>query len=211
MFLVNTIYFKGDWTYEFDKSKTHEAPFKTINGTTTPVNMMFSKGAAIEFYQNSDVQVLNIPYGNEQFNFTIVVPQSDFNDVISGMDASLLDLWLDQADTVTLELELPRFKMNWKQDLKETLVKMGMKMREFPHLLETSRELEISRVIHQTYLDVNEEGSEAAAATAIGIQVTSFPSKPSRITINKPFLFLIREKHSGIILFIGKLVNPEIN
>lgn len=209
MFLVNTVYFKSDWTYRFDKSQTHEAPFTTIDGTTSPVNMMRSKGATIGYYQNDDLRMLTIPYGNKQFNFTIVVPHSDFHEVISGMDISLLNQWLDQSDTVTVELELPRFKMTWKKDLKETLGKMGMKMKGFPNLLETPEELEISRVVHQTYLDVNEEGSEAAAATSIGVVVTSLPQEPTRITIDKPFLFMIRENHSGTILFMGQFVKPE--
>ncbi len=210
MFLVNTIYFKGDWTYRFDKSKTHEAPFQAIDGTTSPVNMMFSKGANVGFYQNADMKLINIPYGNKQFNFTIVVPHSDFHEVVNGMDIPLLNQWVDQADTVTVELELPRFKMTWKDDLKATLKKMGMKMTGFPHLIETPDPLAISRVIHQTYLDVNEEGSEAAAATAIGVTLTSLPSKPSRITIDKPFFFMIREKHSGVIVFMGQFVKPEV-
>jgi serpin B len=209
MFLVNAIYFKGDWTYKFDKSKTHDAPFKTIDGTTVTTDMMFSKGATVELFSNSDVQVLNIPYGNKQFNFTIVAPYSGFDEVIRDLTASQLDEWLGQADSVKVELEIPRFKMTWKQDLKETLRKMGMKMNDFSGLLATTEELEITRVIHQTFLDVNEEGSEAAAATAIGIGLTMAPPSPTRITIDRPFLFMIREKYSGAILFIGKLVNPR--
>jgi serpin B len=86
---------------------------------------------------------------------------------------------------------------------------MGMKKSGFPKLVQEPVPLAISRVIHQTYLDVNEDGAEAAAATAVGVWLTSMPSRPARITIDRPFLFMIREKHSGAILFLGQLIDPE--
>ena len=98
--------------------------------------------------------------------------------------------------------------MTWKKDLKETLEEMGMKTEGFPGLFEEQLDLEITRVIHQTFLDVNEEGTEAAAATAVGIGETS-AGPPTKITVDKPFIFLLREKHSGSILFIGQLIDPE--
>lgn len=210
MFLINTVYFKGDWTYQFDKSKTHKAPFATPEGVTT-VDMMLSKGATINWFSNEALQLLDIPYGNEQFRFTIVLPHNadQLDEVINKLSGDELNSWLSQTDTVSVELELPRFTMKWKKDLKETLMEMGMRMSDFPNLFEQPLPLEISRVIHQTYLDINEEGSEAAAATAIGVQLTTAPAKPTRITVDKPFLFMIREKHTGVILFMGELVDPQ--
>lgn len=208
MYLINTIYFNGKWTFKFNKAKTHDAPFKTIDGITKTVDMMMAPEATIGFFQNDVVQVIDIPYGNKQFNFTIVAPFSDFNGVVSNLNAAQLTDWLSQSRNTQLTLEIPRFKMTWRQDLKQTLSDMGMKMADFPNLFDNfSRDLEITRVVHQTYLDVNEDGVEAAAATKVGIGVTSAPP-PSRLTIDRPFLFMIREKHSGVILFMGKLVNP---
>jgi serine protease inhibitor len=213
MFLVNTLYFKGAWANQFDKLQTRKAPFTTIDGTKVNVDMMFSTGVVLKLYQNTDLQLLDIPYGNGQFRFTVVMPHKveNFKALTDGIDAAQLNAWTAQSDSGAVELEMPRFTMKWKEDLKSTLETMGMKTVDFPGLFEkTDSDLEISRVIHQTFIDVNEEGSEAAAATAIGIREVSAPAKPTRITINRPFLFMIREKHSGTILFIGRLMDPAV-
>jgi serine protease inhibitor len=211
MFIINAIFFKGDWTYQFDKSKTHKAPFKALDNSFSEVDMMFSNGAKVARYVNADLQLVDIPYGNGQFNFTVVLPNdpAQLDDIINNINAEQLSSWIDQSDSITIELELPRFKMEWKNNLLEELESMGMKKSGFPKLVQEPVPLAISRVIHQTYLDVNEDGAEAAAATAVGVWLTSMPSRPARITIDRPFLFMIREKHSGAILFLGQLIDPE--
>lgn len=210
MFLVNAIYFKGDWTYKFDKSKTHEAIFHKIDGSTASVDMMQAEKVKMLRYWNDDIHLLDIPYGNKQFSLTLIVPhQSDkIQDVLSELSSENLSHWLSEADSASPQFELPKFKMTWKKDLKETLEEMGMKTEGFPGLFEEQLDLGITRVIHQTFLDVNEEGTEAAAATAVGIGETS-AGPPTKITVDKPFIFLLREKYSGSILFIGQLIDPE--
>lgn len=209
MFLINAIYFKGSWVQEFDKTKTTVAPFKTIDGSSATVDMMHAKDAVVQLFQNDNVQVVDVPYGNGQFSFTIVAPFSNFDNIKGNLDAAQITDWLSHADSTKVTLRMPRFKMRWQKDLKETLMEMGMKIDGFPNLFESlTNNLEISKVDHQAYLDVNEEGTEAAAVTTVGIQLTSAPIERV-ITIDRPFLFMIREKHSGVILFIGKLVNPE--
>lgn len=213
MFLINAIYFKGDWTYQFDKSLTKDASFKTIDGNTTNVKMMKSPGVTLNYFANADLQLVDIPYGNGQFNFTAIIPSTskDFDSFISTINTTTLQSWIDQSTSVTTVLEMPRFKLTWKKDLKNMLEEMGMKTSGFPDLFEAAPSLQISRVVHQSFLEVNEEGSEAAAATAVGITFTSVgPLHPVTITIDKPFLFIIWEKHSGAILFMGKLVDPSL-
>jgi serine protease inhibitor len=210
MFLVNAIYFKGDWQYQFEASKTHTADFTVEGGSVTPVSMMFSKGASIQLETNENVQLVDIPYGNGQFRMTILTPTTgSLHDLVESITAEQLSNWLAGSDSVSVELEIPKFKMTWKDDLKGALEKMGMRMGGFPNLFEQPLGLAISRVLHQSFLEVNEKGSEAAAATAIGFELTSTP-KPFRITIDRSFLFFIREKHSGVILFSGQLVDPSV-
>lgn len=213
LFIINAIYFKGEWTHQFDPARTHLAPFVNLDGTTRDVNMMFSKGAAIRHFYGNGLTVLDIPYGNRQFNFTVVMPDDPgtFSSVTAGLSSERLNDWLTQSDSISVELELPRFKMEWKADLKSTLSGMGMMMEGFPAMFEQPTGVQVSRVIHQTFLEVDEKGSEAAAATAIGMEMTSVGTPhPLKITIDKPFLFLIREKHTGIALFAGQFVDASV-
>jgi serpin B len=209
MFLVNAIYFKGDWTYQFEKSKTRQATFFKPGGDSN-VDLMFSKGVKMNVYSNDEFQLVDIPYGNQQFSFTVLMPHNpaNFATFVNGINESNVDFWLSQADSTTRELELPRFKMDWKMDLKDTLHSMGMKLTDFPKLFQENLALEISAVVHQSFIEVNEEGSEAAAATAVVIQELSAVQNPPKITIDKSFVFMIRERHTGAVLFIGQLVDP---
>lgn len=208
MFLVNTIYFKADWTYKFDKSRTRKAAFTTIGGGTRQTDMMSAEAVSLRRLITNDLTLLDIPYGNGQFRFTVLMPHdpAQLSAVVENLSASSLGGMLDASDSMSMALDMPKFAMTWKDDIKNTLVEMGMPTQGFPRLLtEQQQELEISRIIHQTFLEVNEDGSEAAAATAVGISVTS--AGPS-FAVNKPFVFMIRENHSGTILFVGQLTDP---
>lgn len=210
MFLINAIYFKGEWRNQFDVSKTHDANFTRDDGSVTTVNMMQSKGSEILYNSANNLQLIDIPYGNGQFRMTVLLPQlGGINALADQLTSSQLNAWLSESDSLSVELEMPKFKMTWKTDLKDVLADMGMKMEGFPKLFNGDLPLAISRVIHQSFLEVNEKGSEAAAATAIGIELTSAPPTPQRITIDRPFIFFIREKHSGVILFSGQLIDPS--
>jgi serine protease inhibitor len=210
MFLVNDIYFKGDWTYQFDKSKTKPSNFTTPSGNIT-TDLMFSEGSTVNFYSDDNLQLVDIPYGNEQFSFTLLMPHqaADVKSLIDNLNPEDFSYWLSQSRKISARLELPKFKMEWKLDLKQNLAEMGMNMHGFPNLFEEDVPLAISSVVHQSFVEVNGEGSEAAAATVVDVVVTSAPSEPTTITLDKSFVFMIREKHTGIILFIGQLIDPS--
>lgn len=210
LYLVNAIYFKSDWQNKFKKSATQKKPFTNSSGTTTPVDMMFSKGVALKYYVSEQLQLIDIPYGNGQFSMTVLMPQGDLDDFVSTLNGADFKHWTSEADSLSVELELPRFKMEWKRDLKEDLERLGMRTVGFPNFFEETLSLKIGKVIHQSFVEVNEEGSEAAAATAIGIEFTNAPPQPKRISVNKPFVFFIREKHSGVILFMGQLADATL-
>jgi serine protease inhibitor len=213
MYLVNALYFKGAWTYPFDARQTYTAPFHKEDGSTTNVNMMRQAKANYLHYADDRQQVIDLPYGNGQFSMTLVVPQGETTlaEVAQRMTRTQLDTWLAAAYTSDQELQLPKFKLEYAKQLKDVLTQLGMgvaftEQANFGRMLVGSpKGLFISEVKHKTFLEVNEEGTEAAAATSVGMVTTSLPRA---LVVNRPFLFLIREKSSGAILFIGQLTNP---
>ncbi|HEX8330241.1 MAG TPA: serpin family protein [Hymenobacter sp.] len=214
MYLVNAIYFKGAWTYRFDPALTRPEPFTRENGSTANVNFMtLEPGAKYLRYQDAQQEIIDLPYGNRQFSMTLVVPRgsSTLASVGSRLTNSQLATWLQAADTTTLALHLPKFKLEYEKEMVDILTQLGMGVAfggqaNFSQMLANSASnLAISSVKHKTYIDVNEEGTEAAAVTSVGVVTTSLP--PS-VRVDRPFYFLIREKSSNAILFIGQLTNP---
>lgn len=218
MFLINAIYFKGDWTYQFDKSKTKDDNFYLEGGAVVATPMMQVAKTAVTTYMHEKFNLINIPFGNKQFEFTVLLPNNQFNtnDVVSELQTTSFNEWIGQAQDATIELRMPKFTMRWNKILNDDLSAMGMEQAftpgtaEFPNFFENPMNLNIGFVDHHAFLEVNETGAEAAAVTVVGVVTTSIPVQPPVISINKPFIFLIREKHSGTILFMGQLKDPSI-
>jgi len=217
MYLINAIYFNAEWTFQFDKSATKMEDFLLEDGSNEQVEMMYSEGTTVNFSSNQDMNLIDIPYGNQQFQMSILLPnegntvdeiwQSTTPGTIAQLDA--------ESDTATVELYFPKFEMQYKKNLDNILKSMGMEKAftetaEFPKLLENDLQLFISRVLHQSYLKVDEKGTEAAAVTVVEISPTSIGGQPKVIKIDRPFAFMIREKHTGSILFAGKMINPNL-
>lgn len=219
MFLINAIYFKANWQYQFDPGQTHDEPFYLSDGTSVPVKMMLNKGTNLHFLYREDLQLLDIPYGNGQFSMTILLPQGDRSvaELVDQLSAENIADWLDQADTMTTHLMLPKFKTEFKLDLKDVLTGMGMALPFTPDASfhnffaqDIGEDLYIDRVIHQSFIEVTEEGSEAAAATAVVIDYRTMGGspEPTVIRVDRPFVYFIREKHTQTILFAGTMLNP---
>lgn len=209
MFLINAIYFKASWTNQFDSKRTTDLPFALTDGQSVNVPTMVGKIKHWSSYDHTlKAQVIEIPYGNENYAFTIIMPDdvSEINHLVSKIDVNDLENVLADSITLVRDLYLPKFQLEFKADLKDALVNMGMPISGLNNLFEEKLRLAISKVIHQSFLEVNEEGSEAAAVTVIGIEVTSAPASTY---VNRPFVFLIRERNSGTILFSGKLLDPS--
>jgi serine protease inhibitor len=214
MYLINAIYFKGAWTYQFDPRLTRPEPFRLATGSTRNVDFMTLMRGKYLYYRDAQHQVIDLPYGNRQYSMTLIVPQdtASLSSVASRLSSTQLDTWLAAADTSSLELHMPKFKLAYDKELRPMLTQLGMGVAfgggaNFSRLLAGGPNgLAITTVKHKAFLEVNEEGAEAAAATAVGIGVTSLP--PST-RIDRPFIFLIREKSSNAILFMGQLNNPQ--
>jgi serine protease inhibitor len=219
MYLVNAIYFKGDWKYQFDPQKTKKEPFYTESGATIQVDMMESKGkVGLKIGGNASVNYLEIPYSTGQYQMAIIQPQSgSLSSILPEITAENLTFWSENAREASVILKMPKFKMKHKENnLRVKLENMGLvtpfspNSDNFTKIFEgTFPPMLISRVIHEAIIEVDEKGTEAAAATIIEIGVTSMPSGPTIITLDKPYYFLIKEKSSGAILFLGKLGSPD--
>ena len=208
MYLMNAVYFKGIWSKKFDKTKTTELPFTNETGNLVSVNMMSMKDT-FAYAQTDMAQYLEMPYGNKAFSMTVILPAENktITDVLNSLTTDNWFTTLNNLSEQEVMVYLPRFKVSNSFNLNQELQNMGMKLA-FTDLADFSNiaalPLKISYVIHNTYCTVDEEGTEAAAVTSIGIVATAV-RLPVIFNANKPFLFVIREKSTGVILFIGKM------
>jgi serpin B len=213
--LTNAIYFKGNWARQFEKKETQDAPFTLPDGSTVQVPMM-NQQAEFGYAQIESLQVLEMPYVGEELSMVVLLPKEQAG--ISTLEKSLtgenLTKWLDAIRKREVIVSMPKFKMTSKFGLNDVLRSMGMidafsDSADFTGMTRR-RDLFISAVIHQAYVDVNEEGTEAAAATGVTMRVLSVgPNQTPIFRADHPFLFLIRDKASGSILFLGRMMDPR--
>lgn len=221
MVLLNAIYFNGIWSKKFDEEGTKMRNFTKADGTNIEIPMM-SKEDALEYTSNGLFSAIKLPYGNGQYNMVVMLPSEDKNSQ-QIIDALNTVNWKRWSETFSKEdhvvVTMPRFKFAFNTELKSVLKKMGMETAFDPKTsdflgISDDRDLFISSALHKSYIDVNENGTEAAAVTALVFGVTSAgPNNYEKIyfTVNKPFVFAIIEKDTDAILFIGEVRNPVYN
>jgi serpin B len=220
MYLVNAIYFKADWTYNFPKANTKKEKFTLRGGQEIMVDMMDLKDASdMKLGFGHGATYLEIPYSSGQYSMGVLFNESgDLSQLAPLLTLNNLREWRNNAQERGIILKMPKFKISYKiENMKEDLMAMGL-VRPFSFhpdnftalFSNPTDDLKISRVIHQAFIEVDEKGTEAAAATIVEVveRLSSAPSGPLRITLDRPFVFFIQEKHSGAILFMGKLENP---
>ncbi len=203
--LANAIYFKGNWAHQFKTERTRPAPFKLANGETTDVPTM-SQTAPFKLAHTSNLQALELPYEGNNLSMLILLPNESDKPPVFNLD----DLAELQFNKMKVMVQLPKFKLESTFELGQTLAALGMPLAfseqaDFSGMAGT-KDLYISDVVHKAFVEVNEEGTEAAAATAVGMRTTSMPPQ---FIANHPFLFLIRENKTGTILFIGRVADPS--
>jgi len=219
MFLINAIYFNGTWTFEFDKEKTQTEGFQLIDGQSTDVDMMVQTNDKFRYFENEMMQAIDLPYGQGHFRMTVFLPRDEMglNELIEQLDKTSWKNWIGSFSQQKGTLHLPKFKMKYDKTLNDVLSDMGMAIAfdkqnaNFARISKNaSGNIYIDNVKHKTFVDVNEEGTEAAAVTSVELGVTSVGPGPEGFVmrVDHPFLFFIREHSSDTILFIGKILDP---
>ena len=217
MYLINAIYFKGIWKYEFDESDTEEKPFYLSDGTTKDVPMMIQE-ASFNYLSNDILQAVEMPYGAGNYSMIILLPQynKSLDDIIDQLSNENWNKWLSEFyEAEKLQIHLPKFKFEYKNQLNDELKNMDMGIAFDPEYADFSKinstwQLFISRVIHKSFIEVNEEGTEAAAVTLVEMNYTSFGGETGiHFYVNQPFIFAIKEKYTNTIIFMGKVMEPE--
>jgi serpin B len=211
--LTNAIYFKGDWAAQFKKQNTADANFFVATTKSVKVPMMNQKGP-FAYGETDQVQVLSLPYKGKMLSMLVLLPKasSSLAAVESGLDAKGLESAMGRLSEQEVVVFLPKFKMTCGPlELNGTLTAMGMKdaftdAADFSGM-DGKKDLYVSNVVHKAFVEVNEEGTEAAAATGAVMGLTSVRVTPV-FRADRPFVFLIRENQTGSILFIGRVMNP---
>nr|XP_046226559.1 leukocyte elastase inhibitor-like isoform X1 [Scatophagus argus]XP_046226560.1 leukocyte elastase inhibitor-like isoform X1 [Scatophagus argus] len=220
--LVNAIYFKGNWNKQFKESATQDAQFRINKNDTKPVKMMQQKTKfPLTYIPEANCQILEMPYKQKELSMLIFLP-NEIEDSTTGLEKLEKELtyenfveWTrpDMMDEVEVQVGLPRFKMEEKYDMKNVLISMGMvdafdmAMSDFSGM-SPANDLVLSKVVHKAFVEVNEEGTEAAAATA-AVMMLRCALRPATFIADHPFLFFIRHNPSMSVLFAGRYCSPE--
>ncbi len=215
--LVNAIYFKGKWLFQFDKERTKDAPFWITHEKSVDVPTMYIK-AKFGYDERDSLQILELPYKGRKISMFIILPleKDGLDRVQNNLTAEKLTEWTKHTSTKEVKVYLPKFKITSEFDLPEILKAMGMKnafikgKANFSGMDGKKKWLYISDAIHKAFVDVNEEGTEAAAATAVMMRALAMPEPPPVVKADHPFLFVIRENSEMNILFIGRIVDPSL-
>jgi serpin B len=218
MLLINAVYFNGKWRYQFDKNDTKDEPFYANPSVPETVPMMHLK-KNLKVIKQNNLTIAEIPYGQGNYTMVVVLPDENVtsSEVVKFLTSSNWQDWMAKLanNSHEVELSMPRFKYMYKRNLNDDLINLGMGIAftgnaDFSKI--SDQGLMISRVLHQTFIETNEEGTEAAAATVVEMVYGSAnPSSIEKVTLDHPFIYFIRESTTGTIIFIGRLGDPTIN
>ncbi len=217
LYLINAIYFKGKWSTQFDKAKTKDGQFTLLNGAKKKHPMM-SQSGRFRYFENEKFQAISLPYGDGRMSLYVFLPSknSNLNALQAALNAESWESWMPQFRSAEGNITLPRFKMEYEMVLNNALKALGMEAAfdpqraNFAGMCSTSpgANVFIGEVKHKTFVEVNEEGTEAAAVTSGGMRVTAF-IPPFTMIVDRPFFSAIRDNQTGTILFMGTIFDPK--
>ena len=209
--LTNAIYFKGTWVLQFDPKDTIDEDFTTSAGQIVKVPMMrlTGKDAEFNYAETDEIQILEMPYEGEDLSMLIILPkENNLEDIEESLTPEKLSEWKNMLKKQRVDIYIPKFKLETKYSMKDTLTKMGMPTAFTPAAdfsgINGQGGIWIDKVIHQAFVEVNEEGTEAAASTAANMITAAQPV----FRADHPFIFIIQQKDTGNILFLGRFTDP---
>jgi serpin B len=215
--LANAIYFKGSWATQFDASQTQTGSFSLSDSSQVLVPLM-NQTASFGYLKGSNFALLELPYSGNKIAMDIVLPDNVDNlpAVASSFTGATFDGWVSQVATTTVQVTLPRFSLDTRLNLTQTLSGMGMpdafdlgsSPADFSGI-DGAHDLFIGIVIHEATVEVDETGTVAAAATGVGVTGASIAFAPTVFDANRPFLFVLRDIPTGSLLFVGQVTNPS--
>ncbi|SEM83905.1 serpin family protein [Lihuaxuella thermophila] len=216
LFLINAVYFKGNWARPFQESATEKDQFQLPNGSSRSVPMM-SQSGQFEYLQHEFFQAIRLPYEGGNMNLLVILPteKTDLDNLLQILSADP-NSWSRPFPKKEGTIRLPRFKTAYETELNDALKSLGMGIAFDPYHADFEKmapippntNLFISNVKHKSFVEVNEKGTEAAAATSVEMQVTSAPADSFQMTVNRPFFFAIEDRRTGTLLFLGSIYNP---
>ncbi len=215
MLLINAIYFDGKWRYRFDAEDTQNRPFYITPGESVQVPMMYQE-ENFAVAGTANATLVELPYGQGNYSMVVMLPDEGVSlpEVAATLSSEEWEEWMHQLSygSSEVQLSLPKFEYEYKRSLNDDLVRLGMGVAFDPDNADfsniTDQDIFISRVLHQTFIKTDEEGTEAAAATVVEFEFTSIPSI-TVVNVNRPFLYFIRETTTGTIVFMGQVVDPR--
>ncbi len=216
LILVNALYFKGAWQHPFTAELTQDGTFHLASGAEKVVPMM-TQQEYYPYYAAENFQAVSLPYGDGEVQMSIFLPNpdSDLNSFLAELTAENWEQWMSQFHREYVGLTLPRFQVEYGKTLNDTLKTLGMAIAFDSQQADFSRmgsvgigNLYIEDVVHKAFVEVDEAGTEASAATSIGIGVTSLPPPPIPFTVDRPFFFAIQDTETQTLLFMGAVVEP---
>jgi len=214
MYLINAIYFKGIWKYQFEGKNTTKLDFNVSSEEKVTTDFMTQTGT-FEYFQNDLFKAIDLPYGEGNYSMLILLPNENktCHDILNSLNDTKWKEWNEQLLKHNVNVSIPKFKFGYFKKLNRDLIALGMSsmfLNADLSGISNTDNLAVSRVLHKTFVEVNEEGTEAAAVTAVEIIKTNLPDNLA-FNANKPFIFIIKEKDTNTLLFMGILKNPLKN
>jgi len=216
LLLLNAVYFKGKWSHAFDQASTVDRPFTLANGTRKQHPTMAQTGE-YDYYETAKFQAVSLPYGEGRFSLYLFLPKakSNLSSFYQDLTAANWDQWMNEFQNRPGSIQIPKFKLEYDLNLNNALKTLGMGIAfeggqaDFSGM--SQGKLAIDQVRHKTFVEVNEVGTEATAATSVEMIVTStqFPPTPFKLVADRPFFYAIRDNETGSLLFLGSMMNPQ--